>query len=731
MLSLSPAREATLGTHTARRGSALVLGLLMLMLVSSVVVGFLNMTRESSRRTVQDSDQALLQAAAESAITLAVDQVWGRFEAARANEERTTQWDFRAFMDGAGILAQASDDPHSAKSTDLLRNVRLAANRSARRAVGIGGVRVEELGAYRVDDLASSRMVFQSRVTLGEGQAARTLELEHVYSVEPASWQGLDFGLLANNITCTICHAQVDNAHRYFNRDPEKFGTFPRVKVGALEALHLRNEVYSSIAGTLYLAGKALTHTGLPIGDWGTRDFKSAEFDGLGWLAQGRRGDTSAADLDPAHALSPAPFENLYLQYGIGGAGQVDGYMPRSFPSVFPDDGGIDPVSKRPVPGDAGNRQVDPSEFFAATFDADGTIAGGSIQVLGSSESYGSAGEILSESTPHTRGSIAGALAGNVVLRGTRANPILLDGTLAIDGDLVISGFVQGEGTLKVSGNVYVPSDLRYLDAEGNGGRSFGVAAGGTENALALAAGGNIMVGNLYHGRWGRGVVNGEKDGSFSFIMDELALFNRAEWAKTQPTVLTTDDLVIANPSYAGPDYTPRYYSFTGDSTIPIFNKRIKYNPRSGAWVGKEHVAHWDDSRLTYVDPNDRTSPFLFDARGNPIAVVSQLTPEAGWIPDAVMLDFIQQSIGARDPDEALVIDALLYSSNSVFGIIPTSERAPGLDGRLEINGAVVAADLGLLAPTEIRVNYDQRGRRLLNLTSDRQLAIRRVLVAP
>ncbi|MEM7515432.1 MAG: hypothetical protein AAF368_00720, partial [Planctomycetota bacterium] len=216
---------------------------------------------------------------------------------------------------------------------------------------------------------------------------------------------------------------------------------------------------------------------------------------------------------------------------------QVDGYLPSSFPSPFPDDGGYDPMLGGAVMADAGNRRVDPSEFHATTAFASGAISGGSIGVSAPGTVV-STPEQLATLQAGTSGSLDSVTEGNVVLIGTEDNPILLNGEVAIDGDVIIQGYVKGMGSLKVSGNVYMPSDVQYLDGADavTGARTFGLDAGGEDNGLAIASGGNIMVGNIFHPTWGEGDrIDGTSDTSFNFIMDELALFNRMEWMKTQP----------------------------------------------------------------------------------------------------------------------------------------------------------------------------------------------------
>lgn len=50
----------------------------------------------------------------------------------------------------------------------------------------------------------------------------------------------------------------------------------------------------------------------------------------------------------------------------------------------------------------------------------------------------------------------------NIVLVGTAAKPIYIDGTVVIRGDAVISGYITGQGTIYCGRNMYVPNNIRY-----------------------------------------------------------------------------------------------------------------------------------------------------------------------------------------------------------------------------------------------------------------------------
>jgi hypothetical protein len=52
----------------------------------------------------------------------------------------------------------------------------------------------------------------------------------------------------------------------------------------------------------------------------------------------------------------------------------------------------------------------------------------------------------------------------HLFLRGTPADPIRLNGTVVVEGALIISGTVTGQGALVVGDNVYIPDDITYLN---------------------------------------------------------------------------------------------------------------------------------------------------------------------------------------------------------------------------------------------------------------------------
>ena len=102
------------------------------------------------------------------------------------------------------------------------------------------------------------------------------------------------------------------------------------------------------------------------------------------------------------------------------------------------------------------------------------TLSGGTITTVPTGSDYASGAVNV--------GSINQSYAGNVILTGTPGNCIQLNGPLVVDGDLIIRGCVEGQGSLYAGGNVYVPDSVTYNDA--------------SNDKLAFAAGGNIVIGD-------------------------------------------------------------------------------------------------------------------------------------------------------------------------------------------------------------------------------------------
>lgn len=788
--------------RSARAGFALVPALILTSVMAMLGLSML-MTHMSGSRVVNNQgDEYTLASSMESVASLATERIWTGYLAAQNGVPGDIQ-SFRLYLDGIVANDTSQDAPDTSDGVDFLPSIALPTGEAG--ANVFDDAVIESLRLFRNDvpdtDTTNLFMTVEARTDHGSEVTRPPLErtMQLVYKVEPRRFEGFDYGVLANNVNCIFCHTVVDSADRFWNMDAGQFDSFARIKVGALESLMIRDnkdgtstitdgDADSHIAGTLYVRGPMTDHDGRPIEDWAEQTFGSFAFDGHGNLIEDNFGNLLPTDFSPA-GDPPQPGENLYLDYPMDYAQMVDGGLPTSFPPPFPDDGGIDPSTGDPVPGAADNNEVDPSEFWAVAEDMEGRINGGAINITDPGSSITNEVELLEAlTTGNTPDGLASGLTANVILTGTAENPIILSGDVAIQGDLVINGYIQGEGTLHVSGNVYVPAGLQYLDGVNaeTGERTFGVGPDGHENSLALTAGGNILVGDYLKPRSGDDpaqfdIVTGNPGGQWNFALAELALFNRGEWAKAQPilpgygedptnpaswTLVNPTNYTHAllpgpgedpqdpstwtlpNPNYDA-TWMPRYYQFGPGDVIPVYNLGTLYfDALTSTWHGDtEAPTSWDSDRISMWDPNDTGNPNLFGPGGEPIAAVAQVTANEEWMSDALLKAAIE-ILEAQAPGGPMNIDALLYTNNAIFGIV---SRADVFDGQLLVNGALICADLGLLAPGNrntagqgtdqnppgspwsigLQLNYDKRLRDKLNVQNPNQVAITRSLWNP
>ena len=95
---------------------------------------------------------------------------------------------------------------------------------------------------------------------------------------------------------------------------------------------------------------------------------------------------------------------------------------------------------------------------------------------------------------------------GNLVMVGTAAKPMVIDKDVLVQGDLVLSGFYTGVGTIYVTGNIYMPNGLQaahlaqfpYSDDPVTAKvQAQADLTAGAKDGLGLATAKNIFVGDL------------------------------------------------------------------------------------------------------------------------------------------------------------------------------------------------------------------------------------------
>ncbi len=664
------------GDVRSRRGTeqgvALIATLLTVIVLSGLGLVSLTFTMADTSNTARFGQDIQALYAAEAGVENAVKQFWADYVALDCTTGCAEFKDpavagnlgsYIEFLDGLGI--------NDGTTWTGFQNQSLSIRAS-----------IQQVDVTRTDDPEGISLAVTSVGTGG----TRQVTLQETIRIEGKLFKGFEYGLFANNINCIMCHARFDNVERVFNTDTTKYGTFDRMKVAALQDLQIRTgSADSIIAGTLYTAGTIRDKSGDPLTDLNGTSLDGYQFDSDGHIVEDGSGDATQVDLTKATGDPLPALENLYVDYPTDPAGQVDGDLPTSFPP--------------PIPDDNGDRLVDGSEFAATAGKATGAITGGVMYGVPSGGSY-TAGSLPGSSN------LAGVdqtYTGNLILVGTDAKPITCDGTVAIDGDVIITGKVEGTCSIVAKGNIYVVGDTTYADGQQGGDRTFGVTQNGlTENALALIAGNNILVGDYLTPKGGDidNSTDVDPGGPFdsgekaSFTQSELTLFNKAEYQKAQ----------------ADPSYTPRYYQLRDGDPVYRFDD-----------PGSEHGDKYDD---TFVEVTPDAGDAVVSL--SPAATGAGATP---WISESTLKQLWINDNDSRTAGTPFQIDGMLYSSNAIFALSRTDAST---DGTMTVNGAMVAADMGVLVPGEnadgfgLELNYDQRVANMLKIRNPEAVRLAR-----
>ena len=207
-------------THQSRQaGVALIAVLIVILCTSVLAVSLLSASTDDSRQLNQRSDMNRLDRAAESVVALAAETLWGGF-LAQAGEQPGSLPAFQQYLSQLGIEALPMEsDPSVAGGTDVSGIVHFASDSQG--APALDGAEVDEVSVVRLDEIGSTTLFITGSVMGRRGNAAgKTIlprAVQQVFVTESGDWEGTNYALLANNVNCIMCHANIDSAQRFYN----------------------------------------------------------------------------------------------------------------------------------------------------------------------------------------------------------------------------------------------------------------------------------------------------------------------------------------------------------------------------------------------------------------------------------------------------------------------------------------------------------------------------------
>lgn len=251
----------------------------------------------------------------------------------------------------------------------------------------------------------------------------------------------------------------------------------------------------------------------------------------------------------------------------------------------------------------------------------------------------------------------------SIVLVGTASNPIEINGPVIIPSDVIISGYVKGQGTIYSGRNIHIVGDIKYVDPPKWTGRSINRQDVVKRDMLGLMAKGNIVLGDYTQRTWGTSVK--------TYLTQQPYV---------QRYACDTSDAVIGYPSTFGGSYMAEEYVGASD-----FNNCQNaglatfvpggYNQRTGRFGKMVKTLTYDRKTSTTTESYDVSyNRRYYESVCDSKEISSRCTT-------------INQ------------IDAILYNNHGVFGKV----------GNCSINGSMVCRNEGINYSGSIYFNWDVR----------------------
>jgi len=313
------------------------------------------------------------------------------------------------------------------------------------------------------------------------------------------------------------------------------------------------------------------------------------------------------------------------------------------------------------------------SDYVEYAREKDGSLSYGNVTFTdGTGASRTQSGGTVSAHYSGTgpSGQVGAADQGALVLVGTKTNPIRIDGPVVIDSDVIIKGYVTGQGTIYSGRNIHIVGDITYLDppvfTHNTSSAETQMESNERKDMLGLVAKGNVVVGDCSTTTWKNSVVSYINGGSSSVVESYACDASDADigYAATFAGNYTAVEATGGKRKIR----TQTSYEY---QSVPTYN-----------WYGQ--VTGYRNQRVTVKELVSSADRKYYET----------------CCDDAILTSLAGSGI-AR-------IDAIVYNNHGLFGTLGKSNQ------KSYFNGSAVCRDEALIMTTGngLVFNWDQRLRR-------------------
>ena len=241
-----------------------------------------------------------------------------------------------------------------------------------------------------------------------------------------------------------------------------------------------------------------------------------------------------------------------------------------------------------------------------------------------------------------------------LVLEGTQANPIRINGPVVVSNDVVIKGYVTGQGTIYSSRNIHIVGNIQYVNppnwankeaASGNGNSS--------KDLLCLAAKGNIVMGDCTASGW--------LDTTLKKVLTQQPYVQPYACAQADDGSWIDGD--IGYPKAGDSVFAGNYTATDGGNKV---TREAVYRQE---WNGRRWQNVFD-----HYEYKSATGRRYYDS----VVAPNEISSRASTITQ---------------------IDAVLYNNHGIFGKL----------GQCTINGSLVCRNEGMIFSGKLYLNWDYR----------------------
>jgi len=274
---------------------------------------------------------------------------------------------------------------------------------------------------------------------------------------------------------------------------------------------------------------------------------------------------------------------------------------------------------------------------------------------------------------------------GAIVLEGTFDNPIEIKGPVVIDSDVIIKGYVTGQGTIYSGRNIHVVGNIQYKNppewSHPDTNPKQTAKNNSTKDLVGFAAKGNIV---------------------FSYDSNGFSGISKYLSSKpfVQQYVCDTSDKDIGYPRTIEYGYKVNETQFCGDYRAEDGGKMIErkevfhqekytvWEITGSGWVKEGGQWKWKDYYGNVEHTKDVSDGYQF------------VNKEGRHYYDSVVEPNILRSL--YDSNKKITrIDGVLYNNHGIFGYL----------GACTINGAMICRNEGIQYNTHLIINHDIRLR--------------------